>query len=338
MRSLFSDKTVLITGGTGSFGHEVLNRLLLEPVKEVRIFSRDELKQSEMRSKIKDSRVKFWLGDVRNRPVVDQVMSGVDLVFHAAALKQVPSCEFFPMEAVLTNVDGSNNVIESAISKSVEKVICLSTDKAVYPLNTMGMTKALMEKVARATAKRCYNDSTTICCVRYGNVMYSRGSVIPLFIEQIKKGGPITITDPEMTRFLLPLSDAIGLVLFAFENGSQGDIFIKKAPAATVGDIAEVLQDIMGIEVPVKVLGMRHGEKLHETLATREEILDSVDMGDYLRCLMDDRGLDYDKYISEGEPSESQLEDYTSESTDRLNKKELKKLLLSLPQIIDLKP
>lgn len=333
MTTLLAGKTILITGGTGSFGHELLMTLNDVPLKEVRIFSRDELKQSVMRTELDDPRINFMIGDVRDRASVDRAMDGVDYVFHAAALKQVPSCEFFPMEAVRTNVIGSNVVLESAIANEVQRVVCLSTDKAVYPVNAMGMTKALMEKEVRAQARRLGNSSTVLSCVRYGNVMYSRGSVIPLFIEQIQRGGPVTITDPAMTRFLLPLPDAISLVLFAFAEAKQGDIFIKKASACTVYDLAVGLQEILGKRVEVKVIGMRHGEKLHETLATREELFHSTDMGDYLRCRMDDRDLNYNKYFSEGEPAEAEFDDYTSENTYRLSESEVIEMLLSLPQI-----
>lgn len=327
-----SDKTILITGGTGSFGNELLASVLKGRFREVRIFSRDELKQEHMRVGLKDKRVKFHIGDVRDRASVDAVMGGVDLVFHAAALKQVPSCEFFPMQAVMTNVGGSSNVVESAIANGVRKMVCLSTDKAVYPINAMGMTKALMEKVAQAAARRPQSLGTQICVVRYGNVMCSRGSVIPLFVQQIQSGQPVTITVPEMTRFLLRLSDAIDLVLFAFEHGRTGDVLIRKAPACTVADLAEALQQLLRRRTHVDVIGIRHGEKIYETLATREELRKSEDMGDYYRVAMDDRDLSYDTFFTQGEPT-SPLDDYTSHNTQRLDVEGVKQLLMSLPEI-----
>lgn len=330
----FAGKTILITGGTGSFGHTVYKYLLDHDFKEIRIFSRDELKQELMRIEINNQKVKFYVGDVRDRRSVDYAMQGVDLVFHAAALKQVPSCEFFPMQAVLTNVVGSNNVIESAIQHKVGKVVCLSTDKAVYPINAMGMTKALMEKIAQSASRNLTEKDTIISCVRYGNVMYSRGSVIPLFVKQIKEGKPITITEPSMTRFLLPLRDAIDLVVYAFNHARQGDIFIKKAPACTVEDLATALKNLFRSSVPVKTIGMRHGEKLYETLATKEELVKSEDLGEYYRVKMDDRDLNYGKYFTEGEPKEAQLDDYHSHNTYRLSVKEIEELLLSLPEVV----
>lgn len=331
----FTDKTILITGGTGSFGHALIDHLLANRIgfKEVRIFSRDELKQEHMRVELANSRIKFYIGDVRNRDSVDNAMKGVDFIFHAAALKQVPSCEFFPMQAVLTNVVGSHNVIESAVKHGVAGIVCLSTDKAVYPINAMGMTKALMEKVAHAAARNLAESETIVSAVRYGNVMCSRGSVIPLFIKQIKQGKPITMTVPEMTRFLLPLSDAIGLVLFAFKNGRQGDMFIKKAPACTVADLATALKNLFKSDVPVNIIGIRHGEKIYETLATREELAKSEDMGEYFRVRMDDRDLNYSKYFTEGEKKEAALDDYTSHNTYRLNVAEVEALLLKLPDV-----
>ena len=328
-----SGKTILITGGTGSFGHEVVRNILGTGFKEVRIFSRDELKQELMRKALNNPKIKFYIGDTRDRESVDSAMTGVDIVFHAAALKQVPTCEFFPMQAVLTNIIGSNNVIESAVNSGVKSVVCLSTDKCVYPVNAMGMTKALMEKVAQARARNLSNKDTIISSVRYGNVMCSRGSVIPLFIQQIMENKPITITDPKMTRFLLPLKNAIELVFFAFTHARQGDIFIRKAPASTVIDLAAALKNIFNSKVPVKVIGVRHGEKIHETLATIEELRKSDDMGDYYRVKMDGRDLNYNKYFTDGDLKESSLQDYTSFNTQRLGVRETEKLLLSLPEV-----
>jgi UDP-N-acetylglucosamine 4,6-dehydratase len=327
------DRTILITGGTGSFGNELLRGVLWHDCKEVRIFSRDELKQEHMRNELSNQKVKFYVGDVRDRASVDHAMRGVDMVFHAAALKQVPSCEFFPMQAILTNIIGSHNVIEGAIQHRVSSVVCLSTDKAVYPVNSMGMTKALMEKLAQASTRVLPTDGTTISCVRYGNVMCSRGSVIPLFIKQIKEKKGITITDPGMTRFLLPLKRAIDLVIFAFTNAQQGNTFIQKAPACTVLDLAVALKNIFQSEVPLNTIGIRHGEKIYETLATIEELRKSDDMGDYYRLRMDERDLNYDKYLVEGEKKDERMEDYTSHNTERLNVKELEALLLTLPEV-----
>ncbi len=326
-------KTILITGGTGSFGHELLKTIMDRNFKEVRIFSRDELKQDQMRTRLNNPAVKFYIGDVRDRDSVDGAMRGVDMVFHAAALKQVPSCEFFPMQAVMTNIIGSQNVIESAVANKVGSVVCLGTDKAVYPVNAMGMTKALMEKMAQAAARGQAGKDTVISCVRYGNVMCSRGSVIPLFIKQIKEKKPITVTEAAMTRFLLPLNEAIKLVLFAFTNANQGDIFIKKSPACTVGDLAQALKEVFKSDVPVKTIGIRHGEKIFETLATIEELRRAEDMGDYFRVKMDGRDLNYDKYFTEGDKKEALLEDYTSHNTSQLNIKQIKELLLTLPEI-----
>jgi len=324
---------ILITGGTGSFGKQMLVQLLDKDVKEVRIFSRDELKQEIIRTEIADARVKFYIGDIRDMASINQAMHGVDLVFHAAALKQVPSCEFFPMQAVLTNVTGSQNVIESAVRNGVEKLVCLSTDKAVYPVNAMGMTKALMEKIAAATSRHLGTDQTLISSVRYGNVMYSRGSVIPLFIGQIKSGKPLTVTNPEMSRFLLSLSTAIELVIYAFENANQGDIFIRKAPACSVSVLIEALKQLFNADNPVQVIGVRHGEKTYETLATTEELLKSEDMGDYYRIRMDNRDLNYSKYFTEGRIEQNTLEDYHSHNTQQLNVEEVKQLLLILPEV-----
>lgn len=328
------NKTILITGGTGSFGHELLDTIVDKDFKEVRIFSRDELKQEHMRIQLDNPKVKFYIGDVRDRDSVDQAMKGVDLVFHAAALKQVPSCEFFPMQAVMTNILGSHNVMESAVQHKIERVVCLGTDKAVYPVNAMGMTKALMEKVSQAVCRGLTEKDTQISCVRYGNVMCSRGSVIPLFIKQIKEKKPITVTDAGMTRFLMPLPEAIKLVLFAFSHARQGDILIKKAPASTIGDLAAALKELFKSDVPVKSIGIRHGEKIYETLANIEELRRAEDMGDYFRVSMDGRDLNYNKYFTEGDKKEALLSDYTSHSTKRLNVKEIKEMLLKLPEVV----
>jgi len=327
------NKTILITGGTGSFGHELLDTIIDKDFREVRIFSRDELKQEHMRVQLNNPKVKFYIGDVRDRDSVDAAMKGVDLVFHAAALKQVPSCEFFPIQAVMTNILGSHNVVESAVQHKIESVVCLGTDKAVYPVNAMGMTKALMEKVSQAACRGLGEKDTRISCVRYGNVMCSRGSVIPLFIKQIKEKKPITVTDAGMTRFLLPLPEAIKLVLFAFSHARQGDIFIKKAPACTVGDLAAALKELFKSDVPVKSIGIRHGEKIYETLATIEELRRAEDLGDYYRVSMDGRDLNYNKYFTEGDKKEAKLSDYTSHNTRRLSVKEIKALLLKLPEV-----
>ncbi|MBI3938286.1 MAG: polysaccharide biosynthesis protein [Betaproteobacteria bacterium] len=333
MKNPFKDKTLLITGGTGSFGQAVLGHLLGTEFSEVRIFSRDELKQEMMRDEINDTRVKFHIGDVRNRDSVDAAMAGVDYVFHAAALKQVPSCDFFPMQAVYTNVTGSHNVIESAIAHKVKKLLCLSTDKAVYPINAMGMTKALMEKVAQAASRGLGSRETVIASVRYGNVMYSRGSVIPLFVKQITEKRPITVTEPSMTRFMLPLAEAIDLVMFAFRRAGQGDVFLRKAPACTIADLVTALKNLFRSDARVKVIGMRHGEKVFETLATREELRRAEDMGGYFRVRMDDRDLNYRKFFTEGDVGEVGVEDYTSHNTTRLGVKQVEKLLLKLPEI-----
>ncbi len=333
IRQLFSGSTVLITGGTGSFGNEFLQYLRPLGCHEVRIFSRDELKQEQMRVALGDDGVKFYIGDVRDRAGVDSAMCGVDYVFHAAALKQVPSCEFFPMQAVMTNITGSHNVIESAIAHGVKRLTCLSTDKAVYPVNAMGMTKALMEKVLQAAARGLGDKQSVLSSVRYGNVMCSRGSVIPLFIRQIRAHEPLTLTVPEMTRFLLPLPEAIELVAFAFQHGRQGDLFVRKAPACTVAHLAQALKNLFHSDVPVNIIGMRHGEKIYETLATREELSKSEDMGDYYRVNMDDRDLNYGKYFTEGNATESVLDDYTSHNTEQLNVAAVEKLLLALPEV-----
>lgn len=328
-----SGKTILVTGGTGSFGKAMVDRLLQTKVKEIRIFSRDELKQELMRIEYNNSRLVFYIGDVRDRDSVDNVMKDVDMVFHAAALKQVPSCEFFPMQAVMTNIIGGHNVVESAIAAKVKSLVCLSTDKAVYPINAMGMTKSLMEKVAQAVARTGAYNSTVISCVRYGNVMCSRGSVIPLFIDQIKKRKPLTLTVPEMTRFLLPLRDSVDLVLFSFSNARPGDIFVKKAPACTLQDLATALKNLFKSDVLIKVIGIRHGEKLYETLVTKEEMVRADDMGDYYRISLDDRNLNYALYFTKGDKKEMQMEDYHSHNTRQLNVKQVEKLLLSLPEV-----
>ena len=332
-RNPFAGSTVLITGGTGSFGHEFLDYLKSRDCREIRIFSRDELKQEHMRVALANPKIKFYIGDVRDRDSVDNAMQSVDYVFHAAALKQVPSCEFFPMQAVLTNVAGSHNVVESAIAHGVQRLVCLSTDKAVYPVNAMGMTKALMEKVTQAAARARINGGTLLSSVRYGNVMASRGSVIPLFIKQIREGKPLTVTVPEMTRFLLPLPLAIELVAFAFNHGQQGDLFVRKAPACTVADLAQALKNLFHSDVPIQVIGMRHGEKIYETLATREELAKAEDMGDYYRVPMDDRDLNYSKYFTEGDTTESALDDYTSHNTEQLDVAAVEALMLTLPEV-----
>jgi len=327
------DCKVLVTGGTGSFGKTMVRKLLREGYKEIRILSRDETKQEEMRLSYGRPELKFYIGDVRDRSSVDKAMKGVDLVFHAAALKQVPSCEFFPMEAVKTNIIGSQNVIDSAVDAGVKSLVCLSTDKAVMPVNAMGMSKAMMEKVAQASSRQLGDNDTVISCVRYGNVMCSRGSVIPLFIKQIKEGKPLTLTEPTMTRFMLSLNDAIELVAFAFENASQGDIFIKKAPACTVQLLAETLLEIFEASTEIQVIGWRHGEKLYETLASAEELLRSQDMGEYYRVSYDNRDLNYAKFFTEGDVEEANTEDYHSHNTYQLTKEELKDLLLTLPEV-----
>lgn len=333
------DKVLLITGGTGSFGAAVLNRFLHTPhFKEIRIFSRDEKKQDDMRNQLKNDKLKFYIGDVRDYKSVDQAMRDVDYVFHAAALKQVPSCEFFPIEATKTNVFGTQNVIDAAVANKVKKVICLSTDKAAYPINAMGISKALMEKVAIASSRNISSD-TTICLTRYGNVMASRGSVIPLFLKQIKAGEPITITDTNMTRFLMSLAEAVELVLFAFEHGKQGDLFVNKAPASSIGDLAQALKELCKADNEIKIIGTRHGEKLYETLCTREEMQKAEDMGKFYRVPADRRNLNYNIYFSEGEPSLSNVADYHSHNTNQLNVAALKELLLQqadIKQEIDL--
>ena len=331
---LFAGKTILVTGGTGSFGGYFVNYLLDKNFEEIRVFSRDELKQEEMRLRFQNPKIKFYIGDVRDRDSVDDAMAGVDYVFHAAALKQVPTCEFFPMQATQTNVIGSQNVINSAISHGVSRVVSLSTDKAVYPVNALGITKALMEKVVQSASRKLLEGQTILTLVRYGNVLFSRGSVIPLFIKLIREKKPLTVTEPGMTRFLLPLKEAISLVGFALENGKQGDIFVRNAPSCSVGDLAQGLINILGSDSVVKTIGMRHGEKMHETLASKDELLRSEDMGDYLRLSMDDRDLNYNKYLSEGDKKVVQTEDYTSQNTTRLTLKQIEKMLLEQPEII----
>ena len=328
------NKTLLITGGTGSFGNAVLNRFLhTDHFKEIRIFSRDEKKQDDMRNQLKNEKLKFYIGDVRDYASVERAMRGVDYVFHAAALKQVPSCEFFPMEAVKTNVMGTQNAIDAAVANKVSKIICLSTDKAAYPINAMGISKAMMEKVAVASSRTIPNNDTTVCLTRYGNVMASRGSVIPLFLNQIKSGQTLTITDPNMTRFLMSLDEAVELVLFAFEHGNQGDLFVNKAPAGTIGDLAQALKELSNATNEIKVIGTRHGEKLYETLCTREEMIKAEDMGDFYRVPADNRDLNYAQYFSEGEQDISLIEDYHSHNTEQLGVEGMKKLLAQLPLI-----
>ena len=328
----FKGKTLLITGGTGSFGNAVLNRFLhTDHFNEIRIFSRDEKKQDDMRNQLKSDKLKFYIGDVRDYSSVERAMRGVDYVFHAAALKQVPSCEFFPLEATRTNVFGTQNVIDAAGFNKVKKVICLSTDKAAYPINAMGISKALMEKVAVAASRNLTD--TTVCLTRYGNVMASRGSVIPLFLKQIKSGEALTITDPMMTRFLMSLEEAVELVLFAFENGNSGDLFVNKAPAGTIGDLAQALKELCNADSEIKIIGTRHGEKLYETLCTREEMANAEDMGEFFRIPADNRDLNYARYFSEGEQVVSVIEDYHSHNTQQLGVEGMKKLLVKLPLI-----
>ncbi|HRP89089.1 MAG TPA: polysaccharide biosynthesis protein [Edaphocola sp.] len=326
------NKTLLITGGTGSFGSAVLNRFLnTDHFSEIRVFSRDEKKQDDMRKLYNNDKIKYYIGDVRNYESVETAIRGVDYIFHAAALKQVPSCEFFPMEAVKTNVEGTHNVIRAAGFNGVKKVICLSTDKAAYPINAMGISKAMMEKVAIAASRN--QRDTVVCLTRYGNVMASRGSVIPLFLHQMKKGGVLTVTDPNMSRFFMSLEDAVDLVLFAFENGNPGDLFVNKAPAATIGDLAKALLELAGKNIPVKIIGTRHGEKLYETLCTREEMLKAEDMGEFYRIPADNRDLNYAKYFSKGEKDISKVEDYHSHNTTQLDVNGLKQLISKLPLI-----
>ncbi|GAB3902941.1 polysaccharide biosynthesis protein [Mucilaginibacter boryungensis] len=329
---MLNNKTLLITGGTGSFGNAVLTRFLnTNHFSEIRIFSRDEKKQDDMRNQLKNEKLKFYIGDVRDYSSIEKAIRGVDYVFHAAALKQVPSCEFFPLEATKTNVFGTQNVIDASIAHKVKKVICLSTDKAAYPINAMGISKALMEKVAIAASRNITDNATVICLTRYGNVMGSRGSVIPLFLKQIKEGNPITITDPNMTRFLMSLEEAVELVLFAFEHGNQGDLFVNKAPAGTIADLATALKELCKANSKVKIIGTRHGEKLYETLCTREEMKKAEDMGDFYRIPADNRDLNYNQFFSQGELDISMIEDYHSHNTARLGVEGIKLLLSKLP-------
>lgn len=328
------NKTLLITGGTGSFGNAVLRKFLsTDFVQEIRIFSRDEKKQDDMRHFYKSDKIKYYIGNTRDKNTVDEAMHGVDYVFQAAALKQVPSCEFFPMEAVKTNIEGCENVLDSAIRNNVKNVIVLSTDKAVYPINAMGMSKALSEKLMIAKSRNLSKTNTTLCGTRYGNVMASRGSVIPLFVEQIKNGKEITITDPTMTRFMMTLDDAVDLVMYAFNNSTNGDIFVQKAPAATIETLAKALIDLYNSKSTIKIIGTRHGEKLYETLVTREEMVKAQDMGQYFRIPADTRDLNYGKYFSQGQEKITEIDDYTSHNTERLNIENMKKLLLKLPLI-----
>ena len=335
--NIFKNKTLLITGGTGSFGNAVLNRFLKTDIGEIRIFSRDEKKQDDMRHEFQAKmpevadKISFYIGDVRDLASVKNAMHGVDYIFHAAALKQVPSCEFFPMEAVRTNVIGTDNVLTAAIEEGVKSVICLSTDKAAYPVNAMGITKALEERVA--VAKSRTTTATKICCTRYGNVMCSRGSVIPLWIEQIKQGNPITITEPSMTRFIMSLDEAVDLVLFAFENGVNGDILVQKAPACTIETLAKAVTELFNPKTEIKVIGIRHGEKLYETLLTNEECANAIDMGDFYRVPSDNRGLNYDKYFKDGDIERNTLSEFNSNNTELLNVEQVKEKLLSLAYI-----
>ena len=334
MKRKIENHTLLITGGTGSFGNAVLNRFLhTDHFSEIRIFSRDEKKQDDMRKAFDNSKIKFYIGDVRDFNSIEGAMRGVDFVFHAAALKQVPSCEFFPLEATRTNVLGTQNVIDAAERNNVQKVICLSTDKAAYPINAMGISKALMEKVAISASRNLKN--TTVCLTRYGNVMASRGSVIPLFLEQILGGKSLTITDPNMTRFLMSLDDAVELVLFAFEHGNPGDLFINKAPASTVGDLAQAIMELMNCDSDTNIIGTRHGEKLYETLSTREEMLKAEDMGEFFRIPADNRSLNYSQYISQGAIEISDVEDYNSHNTNRLSVDGVKRIISRLPVVLD---
>ncbi|MEB0043663.1 MULTISPECIES: polysaccharide biosynthesis protein [unclassified Pseudomonas] len=332
---MFDNKVLMITGGTGSFGHTVLKRFINTNVKEIRIFSRDEKKQEDMRIALSNDKVKFYIGDVRNVDSLQQAMVGVDYIFHAAALKQVPSCEFYPMEAVRTNILGTENVLNAAIASDVKRVVVLSTDKAVYPINAMGISKAMGEKLVVAKSRMIPEGGTVICATRYGNVMASRGSVIPLFVNQIRNGEDMTVTDPEMTRFLMSLEDSVDLVLHAFEHGQQGDVFIQKSPASTVGDLALALRELFAKTNSLKVIGTRHGEKLYESLVSREEMAKAEDMGRYYRVPADNRDLNYNKYFVEGEQKIAEFDDYTSHNTERLDIARIKKLLLKLDYIKD---
>lgn len=331
--NMFDDKILLITGGTGSFGNAVMNKFLDKDFKEIRIFSRDEKKQDDMRKKYSNDKLKFYIGDVRDRNSIRDAMYGVDYVFHAAALKQVPSCEFFPMEAVKTNIIGTDNVLSVAIEQRVKKVVCLSTDKAAYPINAMGISKAMMEKVIVAKARDVDSDRTTICCTRYGNVMASRGSVIPLFIDQIKEGKPLTVTDPEMTRFLMSLDEAVDLVVEAFKYAKAGDIWVQKSVASTIKDLAQAVLELFEVKTPVKIIGTRHGEKQSETLLTKEEYIVSKDKGAYYRVPCDNRSLNYDKYMDEGDAKLSSSEEYNSNNTKILTVSEIKEKLMTLDYV-----
>ena len=330
---MFKDKTLMITGGTGSFGNTVLKHFLNTDIKEIRIFSRDEKKQDDMRKSLNNDKVKFYIGDVRDIASVRNAMYGVDYIFHAAALKQVPSCEFFPMEAVKTNVIGTDNVLTAAIEARVKNVVCLSTDKAAYPINAMGTSKAMMEKIILAKSRTVDPKHTTICCTRYGNVMASRGSVIPLFVEQIKEGKPLTITNPKMTRFLMSLDEAVELVTFAFEHGEQGDLFVQKSPASTIEVLAQAIKELFNANNEIRIIGTRHGEKLFETLLTKEEKLKCTELDKYFQVPIDKRDLNYDKYFTDGETLIEEMEEYNSHNTLRLSKEEVKEKLLTLPYI-----
>lgn len=330
---IFKDKVLLITGGTGSFGHAVLKRFIDTDIKEIRIFSRDEKKQDDMRTYIKSDKVKYYIGDVRDYESINYALKGVDYVFHAAALKQVPSCEFYPMEAMKTNVDGSDNVFKAAIANNVKKVILLSTDKAVYPVNAMGMSKAIAEKVMIARARAAREGETVFCATRYGNVMASRGSVIPLFVKQIKEGKDLTVTDPNMTRYLMSLEESVDLVLFAYEHGEQGDIFVQKAPATTVLELATAVKEVFDSSAGIKIIGSRHGEKSYETLLTKEEFVKAVDYGNYFKIPCDNRDLNYAKYVTEGNNLIRTQDEYNSDNTNRVGVKKVKEMLLKLPYI-----
>lgn len=327
---MFKDKTILITGGTGTFGNAVLNRFLATDIREIRVFSRDEKKQEDMRISLANAKLKFYIGDVRDSSSIITVMQGVDYVFHAAALKQVPSCEFYPLEAVKTNILGTENILSAAIVCGVEKVICLSTDKAVYPINAMGISKALMEKLMVAKSRFIDQEKTTLCCTRYGNVMASRGSVIPLFIKLIKEGKPLTVTDPHMTRFLMSIDDAVDLVIYAFIHAQQGDTFVQKSPASTIGDLALAIRELFNADNEIKIIGTRHGEKKYEALLTREEMARAEDLGGYYRIPSDNRDLNYNKYFVEGQEEISEAEDYNSHNTEQLDVEQIKEKLLTL--------
>lgn len=339
MASLFKNKTLLVTGGTGSFGNAVLDRFLTSDLKEIRVFSRDELKQDNMRHKYQQEypeysdKIKFYIGDVRDINSIRNAMHDVDFVFHAAALKQVPSCEFFPMEAVKTNVVGTDNVLTAAIEAGVKKVICLSTDKAAYPVNAMGTSKAMMEKVVVAKSRTVDPEQTMICCTRYGNVLASRGSVVPLFINQIKEGKDLTVTDPSMTRFIMTLEEAVDLVIYAFENGQSGDIMVQKAPASTIGDLMEATRQLFNADSEMKVIGIRHGEKMYETLLTNEECANAIDMGNFYRVPADKRDLNYDKYFTTGDEERNLLEEFNSNNTELMTVEEIKEKLLTVPLV-----